>query len=396
MQITQSKQNPDTTIYDFNCSIDRRNSDCEKWNKYSEDVLPMWVADMDFVSPEPVLNALRERIDHGVFGYPINPSGLRQLIVERMRSTYHWQIEPEDIILLPGVVTGLNLACHAIAKPAESVLVQTPVYPPILNAAKNTGIQGQDMQLTRQVDGTYSVDWDLFKASFTSITKLFILCNPHNPVGKVFTKSELEKIAELCLRNDAIICSDEIHSDLIFNGHTHTPIASIDREIAQCTITLNSPSKTFNLAGLRCSYAIIQNPELRKRYKKARAGLVSSVNVMGLTAAQAAYQSGEPWLKQLLVYLEANRNYLADFVSKELPGIEMGYPQGTYLAWLDCRRSGIEGNPYLFFLENSRVAFNDGETFGAGGQGFVRLNFGCSRATLSQALERLKQALISA
>jgi cystathionine beta-lyase len=386
--------------YNFDQQHQRRGTDSSKWHAYDEDVLPMWVADMDFVSPEPMLDALHKRVAHGIFGYPM---GLRnysneipafsKVIIERLEHLYNWQIQPEDIVLLPGVVTGFNLACHAFAGPQESVLVQTPVYPPILNAAHTTGIQHQEMQLTRQGDGAYEVDRDIFKDSIQPNTRLFILCNPHNPVGRVFNPDELATMAEVCLQHNVIICSDEIHCDLVFDGYQHTPIASLNPEIAQNTITLMAPSKTFNIPGLQCSFAIIQNKELRKQYIKSKKGLVPWVNLMGMIAGEAAYRDGDDWLKQLMNYLQDNRDYLDNYVQEHLPGIEMALPEGTYLAWLDCRQALIEGNPHKFFLERARVAMNDGEAFGKGGEGFVRLNFGCPRAMLVEALERMKTAL---
>ena len=389
-----------TFQYDFDEQRDRRCSDSIKWRKYDEDILPMWVADMDFLSPEPVIHALRERIEHGFFGYPDcisddpdQPSVLRQVIIERLARLYNWPVKPEQIIFVPGVVTGFNLACHALVSPVEAVVIQTPVYPPILGAAKETGVQGQEMELTLNPDGSYEIDWDAFERSLTSRSKLFILCNPHNPVGKVFRQDELLRMAEICLRHGVFICSDEIHCDLVYSGHRHIPIAALAPEISENTITLMAPSKTYNLAGLQCSFAIIQNAELRKRYLHARGGLVPWVNLMGMVAAQSAYQHGDGWLAQLLQYLEANRDFLCDYVARELPGVKIGKAEGTYLAWLDCRQTAIVQNPCQFFLENGRVAFNDGETFGKGGQGFVRLNFGCPRSTLSDGLERVKTAL---
>jgi cystathionine beta-lyase len=355
---------------------------------------------MDFVSPEPVIQALRERIDHGVFGYPsgIGDSpkdwtGMRQTIVDRMRDLFDWKISLGDIVFIPGVVTGFNLACHAFASPEEGVLIQTPVYPPILHAASSTGRKYQEMQLLRLPDGSYEVDWDSFEDNITPQTRVMILCNPHNPVGKVFTKEELERTAEICLRNNTIICSDEIHNDLIFNGYKHIPIAALDPEIAAATITLMSPSKTFNIAGLQCSFAIITNRVLRKRLLASKQGLVPWVNLMGMVAAEAALSDGEVWFQQLMEYLEGNKKYVHDFVNNELPGIDMAEPQGTYLAWLDCRSAGISENPFEFFLKKARVAFNEGGTFGNGGEGFVRLNFGCSRGLLEKALGRVKMAL---
>jgi cysteine-S-conjugate beta-lyase len=360
----------------------------------------MWVADMDFLSPEPVIRALHERIEHGFFGYPDcasddpnQPSVLKQVIIERMDRYYRWQVQPEEIIFLPGVVTGFNLTCHALVSPSQAIMVQTPVYPPILGAAKTTGIQGQEMELTRNPDGSYDIDWEAFEGSLTPQTKLFILCNPHNPVGKVFREAELLRLAEICLRHGITICSDEIHCDLIYSGHQHIPIASLAAEISQSTITLMAPSKTFNLAGLQCSFAIIQNSGLRKRYLHARDGLVPWVNLMGMVAAQAAYQHGDDWLAQLMKYLEANRDFLVEYVAQELPGVKLGKPEGTYLAWLDFQQTGVINNPSQFFLEQGRIAFNNGESFGKGGQGFVRMNFGCPRPTLIDGLERVKKAL---
>ena len=385
--------------YDFDHFPDRRATESTKWLTYGGDVLPMWVADMDFRSPQPVIDALHQRVEHGVFGYPLGDDhlseipGLRELVADRLAKHYQWPVAPEDIIFLPGVITGFDLACHAIAAPTGGVLIQTPVYTPILKAANNTGIVHHEMELTHGVDGKYTVDLDCLRDSITDDTRLFILCNPHNPVGKVFNRQELERMAELCMNQGVVICSDEIHCELIFRGYQHIPIASLDPEIAQNTITLMAPSKTFNLAGLQCSFAVIQNPELRRKFLASRKGLVPWVNLMGLVAAKAAYELGQEWLDQLLAYLEANRDYLAGFVHDELPGIAMAKPEATYLGWLDCRQTGIEGNPYRFFLEQGRIAFNDGCTFGKGGEGFVRLNFGCPRAMLQECLERMKTVL---
>jgi len=385
----------------FDTTIDRRASDSLKWHKYDDDVLPLWVADMDFASPEPVIRALRDRLEHGVFGYPDGVHGdpdelpaFRQLVIERMADRYNWQIQPQDIVFVPGVVVAFNLACQALATSNGGVLVQPPVYPPILEAPLNAKLIRQEAELTRSADGSYAIDWDVFAAAITADTQMFLLCNPHNPVGRVYHRDELERLAEICLSHHVIICADEIHGDLIYRGQQHVPIAALDPEIAQHTITLISPSKTFNLAGLQCSIAIIQNAELRRHYLEAKRGLVAWVNLMGLIAAQAAYREGQAWLDQLLIYLEANRDVLHDFVHDELPGIRMANPEGTYLAWLDCREV-TDGNPYEFFLREARVALGDGASFGRGGEGFVRLNFGCPRATLMEALTRMKRALQS-
>lgn len=384
----------------FDETINRQNSESFKWQTYAEDVLPMWVADMDFLSPPGVINALVERCQHGIFGYPRGLTddseqlpALRQIICERMWQRYAWKVEFEDLVFIPGVVTAFNLASHAFAVPDGGLLVQTPVYAPILNAAKTTGAVPQETELIWDGANRYEIDFTDFEASITPQTRMFLLSNPHNPVGRVFTRYELTRLADISLRNGLIICADEIHSDLVFSGHEHIPIASIDPEIGQSTITLIAPSKTFNLAGLQFSVAIIQNAELKTRYLAARKGLVPWVNLMGLIAAQEAYQCGEEWLDQLITYLAQNRDYLVNFLQENIPQIKMPVPEGTYLAWLDCREAVIPSNPYEFFLQYARVALNKGTTFGKGGEGFVRLNFGCPRSTLVEGLNRISEAL---
>jgi cystathionine beta-lyase len=381
--------------YDFDQRIDRRHSESAKWHRYDEDVLPMWVADMDFVSPEPVIRALRERVEHGVFGYGMDPPELCQVIVDRLQRLYGWQVSPEALVFMPGVVTGFNLACHAVASPGDGVLIQTPVYFPMLYAPAGAGLTNDEMELTHRPDGRYEIDFDLFEKTITGRTRLFILCNPHNPVGRVFGRQELERMAQICLRHNIVICSDEIHCDLLFQGSRHVPIASLAPEIADQTITLMAPSKTFNVPGLKCSVAIVQNPELRKKLKTTHTGLVHGINVMGYTAALAAYRDGQPWLDEVLLYLEANLDFLLQYVEAHLPGISMSKPEGTYLAWLSCHEAGIPGNPHKFFLEQARVAVSDGAIFGRGGEGFVRLNFGCPRSMLAEALDKMKEALLA-
>jgi cystathionine beta-lyase len=400
--------------YDFDQVVDRSQSDSIKWRLYGEEVLPLWVADMDFRSPEPVIRALHERVEHGVFGYGVEPPELREVVVAWLQRSHGWQVAPEALVFLPGVATGYNLACRAVAAPGDGVLVQTPIYPPILLAPPNAGLTVDQMELTRRPDGTYGIDFDAFEAAITERTRLFILCSPHNPVGRVFQRRELERMAEICLRHGIIICSDEIHSDLVFRGSRHIPIASLSPEVAARTITLIAPTKTFNIAGLKCSAAIVESAELRDRLCAAKAGLVAGVSVIGYVAALAAYRDGRPWLEELLHTLEGNRDFLLEYVVAHLPGVGMGRPEGTYLAWLDCRRalpglftadqsvgappggrpcSNLPANPHELFLQRARVALNDGQTFGRGGEGFVRLNFGCPRATLAAALDRMRQAM---
>lgn len=380
-------------IYNFDEVIDRLNSDSAKWGYYDPDVLPMWVADMDFRSPQPVIDALKERVDHGIFGYPLPDKQLTTLIIERLDRLYDWEVNPEEIVLFPGVVNGFNNIIQALTTPGQGVLMQTPVYPPFLTAPANGGNIRQESQLKLEKDYGYRIDPDEFERSIKETTGMFLLCNPHNPVGRVFNEEELNKLAEICLRHRITICSDEIHCDLLFDGRRHIPIATLSKEIARNTVTLMAPSKTFNVAGLECSFAIVQNEEFRRKIEKAAKGLVSHVNIFGYIAASAAYEKGQEWLDQLLIYLTDNRNYLVSYIQENMPEIKVNMPEGTYLAWLDCSSLPISVSPYQFFLENARVALNDGSTFGTGGEGFVRLNFGCPQALLKESLDRMKNAV---
>jgi len=380
-------------LYNFDQILDRRDTESAKWGFTDEGVLPMWVADMDFKSPEPVIEALRRRVEHGVFGYALHPDGLKESVVEWLSKRHSWKVTTEDIILVPGVVAGFNLAAHAVSRPGDGVVLQTPAYGPFFNVAGNTDLIQQEMSLTRGKDGQYYIDYERFEACLTGRSRIFMLCNPQNPTGRVFLKTELEIMAEICLKNDIVICSDEIHSDLIFSGNRHIPIASISPEIASNTITLLAPSKTFNIAGLDASVAVITDEGLRKRFNAARKGLLGNINLLGQYAMLAAYQEGEAWLDALLVYLETNRNFLYDFVNDQLPGIHMAKPEGTYLGWLDCRNAKMENKPSEFFKEKAKVLMNDGEWFGESGKDFTRLNFGCPREMLADSLIRMKEAL---
>jgi len=372
----------------------RLGTDSVKWGLYRKDVLPLWVADTDFQSPVAVIEALQERVAHGVFGYPMHPQELRELVTARMLERYNWKISPKDMIFIPGVVPGFNLICQLLTKPGESILVQPPVYPPIFKAAEKASVRNIRAELVIQADGSYAVDFDALEAAIESDTRCLLFCNPHNPVGKVYSRQDLERLAEICLRHKLTIISDEIHSDLVFQGNQHIPIASLSEEVARSTVTLIAPSKTFNIAGLSCAVLICTNHELLKRIELASHGLLGDVNVLGLTAAVAAYREGGEWLEQMMHVLEGNRDYLVDFIQTRLPKIKLKKPDATYLAWLDCRELGLEEGPYKFFLKEAKVALNCGDDFGNGGQGFVRLNFGCSRELLTDALERMEKALL--
>jgi cystathionine beta-lyase len=394
-------------VFDFDTIPQRRGTIAVKWEKYPADVLPMWVADTDFRSPEPVIRALHERVEHGFFGYGYDYVGscgpLADVMCARLEALYGWQVEPEAIVPMPSLVSGIHVVCKAVGAPGDSVLMNTPVYPPFLSApaAHQRVANPVQLALTRHEHTVeYAMDWDAFAAAFHERTRLFLLCSPHNPTGQVFSRTELLRMAELCLANDTVICSDEIHCDLLLGGASHTPIAALSPEIADRTITLMAPSKTFNLPGLKAGMAIITNPQLRKQVQLAGMGIVPQINMLGYAAAVAAYSDCEDWLAALRVYLTENRDLLVRTVVEQIPQLRTTVPDATYLGWLDCRDAGIPGDPYTFFLNEAKVALSSGSGssmpnfgFGPGGEDFVRINFGCPRAMLAEALERMRAAL---
>ena len=388
----------------FDQVVDRRGTNSLKWTRYGPDVLPLWVADMDFPAPEPVRQVLRRAIDHGVFGYELPSRKLAETVTARMHQLYGWAVSPEMVVATPGIVAGFEAAARAVCQPGEGVLVQPPVYHPFLEVPKHTGTVGQLAPL-RQVNEQhtlrYEIDWPAFEAGVNSHgarTAMFLLCQPHNPTGQIYTRSELERMAQICLRHNVIICSDEIHSELLLGDARHIPLAALAPEITRRTITLVSPSKTFNLVGLFCGFAIIPEPGLRARYRQVLEHLVLHVNSLGLMAAEVAFSGAcEPWLEALRKYLTANRDCVVDFVARELAGVRVTVPQATYLAWLDfgelVRAGRVPSAPYRFLLQEAKVGLNPGAEFGPGGEHFVRLNFGCPRATLLSALQRIKASL---
>jgi len=378
--------------YNFDELVDRRHSDSTKWNYYGKDVLPLWTADMDFRVPQPVIEALHGRVNHGIFGYCLESVELREVIVARLARLYGWCVQPKEILFQTGVVAGFNRVCQVSASSGDGVLVQPPVYPPMLSAPERNGLVLQENELSRMADGRYEIDFASFEAAITERTRVFILCNPHNPVGRAFQRAELEKIAEICLRKNVLICSDEIHCDILFGESRHIPVASLGPEIGKRTVTLMAPSKTFNVPGLHCSFAVVPDPDLRRKIKSGKPPHFPYVNVLGFVAALAAYSEGQEWLEQALSYLGRNRDLVSEFIGLEMPAVRTLSPEATYLFWLDCRGTKIGADPYGFFLENARVALSDGSQFGKGGRGFVRLNFACPRSRLVEALYRMKAA----
>ncbi|MGD9186711.1 MAG: PatB family C-S lyase [Desulfobacteraceae bacterium] len=376
-------------MQNFDKPVDRTETDSIKWRKYhGRDIIPMWVADMDFESPPAVLESLHERIDHGIFGYALPDKQHRSAVVEYIRKQFRWNISAQWIVWLPGVVSGLNVACRSVGDAGDSIVTAVPVYPPILSAPKNWDRRLRTTRMIKTVDG-WQLDMDDLERALTPDACLFILCNPHNPTGRVLRKAELEQIAQYCLKRNLVICADEIHCDLVLEpGLHHIPIASLSPEINQQTITLMAPSKTFNIPGLGCSFAIIANDALRSQFKKSMNGIVPDVNVLGLTAARAAYQKGQPWLEALRRYLRANRNLVFQRINA-MPGLHMTPVEGTYLAWIDISQLNLS-HPARWF-EKAGIGLSDGRDFD--GEGYLRLNFGCSQSLLTTGLDRMANAI---
>ncbi len=384
------------SVFDFDHGPDRRGTDSQKWQKYAgRDILPLWVADMDFTSPPPVIAALQDRVAHGIFGYARPVASTVTAVVEAMERRYGWKIEPSWIVWLPGLVVGLNVTAQAFAAAGDEVLSLAPVYPPFMSAPKNGGRVAVTVPWAHDAagGGRWVIDWEALERAVTPRTRLFYLCNPHNPLARVWRRDELERLADFCLRHDLILCSDEIHCDLILeSGLPHVPTALLSPEIAARTVTLMAPSKTYNVPGLGTSLAIIPDAMRRARFVRATAGIVAEVTCLGFVACEAAYRDGEPWRQALLAYLRGNRDYLLDAVARELPGIRVEAPvEATYLLWLNVEALGLD-QPVAHF-ERHGAGLSDGVPFGAPKGSHVRLNFGCPRATLVEAIRRMKAAL---
>jgi len=378
-----------TLTPDFDTLIDRRGTASEKWDKYEgRDILPLWVADMDFRSPEAVIAALHKRVDHGIFGYTDPPHKLVEVVCSMLEDLYEWTVEPDWLVWLPGLVCGINVACRAAGQEGDEILTAIPVYPPFLTAPSHANRQLKAIPLIDNGE-RWVFDFERLRDALTPRTSLFLLCNPHNPVGRAFVADELASLASCLEGDDRIICSDEIHCGLILDtDKRHIPIAALNPEIAERTITLMAPSKTFNIPGLGCSFAVISNPSLRKRFYRAMAGIVPPVNALGFTAALAAYLEGHSWHATLLAYLRENSMLVEEAVNR-MPGLSIHSVEATYLAWIDTRSTGLK-EPAAFF-ENAGVGLSDGRYFGT--PGFVRLNFGCPRVMLREALERMSRAM---
>jgi cystathionine beta-lyase len=379
--------------FDFDHPPERRGTDSQKWQKYAgRDVLPLWVADMDFKSPPAILEALHHRVDHGIFGYARPVQSTVDAVVGAIAQRYGWKIEPAWIIWLPGLVVGLNVTAQAFADAGDEVLTLAPVYPPFMSAPKHSARVSTTVSWVLH-EGAWTIDWDALERAVTPRTRLFYLCNPHNPLGRVWRRAELTRLAEFCVRHNLVLCSDEIHCDLILDSKLpHVPTALISPEIAARTVTLMAPSKTYNVPGLGTSLAIIPDAMRRARFQRATAGIVAEVTSLGFTACEAAYRDCEPWRQALLDYLRGNRDLLVNALSSDLAGVQLEAPlEATYLAWLNVAALGLE-NPVAHF-EQHGVGLSDGAMFGAKRGTHVRINLGCTRATLAEALRRMKAAI---
>ena len=379
--------------FDFDTPPERRDTDSQKWQKYAgRDVLPLWVADMDFRSPPALIAALHRRVEDGVFGYARPVKSTVDAFVAACAERYGWTVDPAWLVWLPGLVVGLNVVTAACTATGEEVLTLAPVYPPFLSTPRHSGrVSTQAMWALNA--GHWAIDWDALERAVTPRTKIFLLCNPHNPLARVWRREELTRLAEFCLRHNLVLCSDEIHCDLILDpALRHIPTATLGPEIAARTITLMAPSKTYNVPGLGTSLAIIPDPALRAKFVRATAGIVAEVTCLGYTACEAAFRDGEPWRQALLATLRGHRDFLVDFVARELPGVVLEAPiEATYLAWLNVAALGL-ADPVAHF-EQHGVGLSDGAFFGEPRGRHVRLNFGCPKATLVEALARMKKAL---
>lgn len=371
-------------MVNFDEIIDRRNTACSKWDIQGGDYIPLWISDMDFKSAEPILNAITKRVSHGVFGYTHDEKRLEEIVCDFYKKEYNYEIKKEWIVLIPSVMPGATMACK-IAK--GDIMFNTPMYPHIRRLPGEVNCNVTEVPL-KQVNGKYTFDFEAMQEALNENIKIFILCNPHNPVGRVYSRDELENVVKFCDKNNLLLVSDEIHSELIFEGK-HIPAFIINEKAKNISITLASPAKTYNIPALPLGFAIIPNEEIRKNFKKEALGVLGHPSVLSVEAFKSAYTECDEWKKELLQYLKENRDYVEERVSK-IGGLKINHNEGTYLAWIDSRETGIE-YPYEFFLDKTNIKFSDGVDFGR--KEFVRINFGCPRANLEEAFDRIEKVL---
>lgn len=383
--------------YNFDEVIDRRNTDALKvealgprWGR--TDLLPLWVADMDFRTPPFVMEAIRRRCEHEILGYTSRPASYGEAIGAWLQARYRWAVTDEQIHFVPGIVPAIVFAIQCFTEPGDKVLIQTPVYHPFFLVTRQNGRQPVFNPLKLE-NGTYRMDTEHLRRAIGGC-RLFLLCNPHNPGGRVWTKDELAAVAEICRENGVLVVSDEIHADLTFPEFTHTPFACASEAARMNAITFMSPSKAFNMPGLGSAYSVVENPAIRQRFESYLDGSdLAEGHVFSFLATEAAYRSGAEWLRQAVDYIRKNVDFLESFLSARIPEIGMIRPQASYLVFLDCRRLGLPQNELVdFFVDKAHLALNDGAMFGAEGTGFMRMNVGCSRRVLEQALLRLEGA----
>lgn len=373
----------------------RRNTMSYKWDTTAEGVIPMWVADMDFKTAPCIIEALRRRVDHGIFGYVAVPDEYYAAVNRWFSVRHGWSIRREDVIYTSGVVPAISACIKALTRPGDKVIVQTPAYNCFFSSIRNNGCGLSANNLIYSPDG-YAINWeDLERRAADPKAKVLLLCNPHNPTGRVWSHEELSRIAEICLRNDVFVISDEIHCELVYSPNVYTPYATLGEEAERRSVTCISPSKAFNIAGLQIANIVASDPEIRAKIDRAiNDNEVCDVNPFGVTATIAAYNEGEPWLLELIEYLRGNKAYLTDFLQSNTPGLKPVPLEGTYLAWIDCSETGMNGEQLeKFLIEKAGVRLNAGIMYGPGGENFARLNFACPRQTLREALNKIKLAL---
>ena len=373
--------------YNFDEIIDRTNTNSYKWEKYAgRDILPLWVADMDFKAAPPILDAMKHITEHGILGYSQTPKELNEVVVKRLKEQHHWEIDTDWIVWLPGLVPGLHTTCRAIGEAGDEVLTVTPVYRPFMESVEYAYKKLVTVPFLVDESGYHSFDFEAIEKAITPKTKLFLICNPHNPNGRVFSKEELSKLSEICLKYNIAICSDEIHCDLILDdSKKHISIASLNKDIENQTITLLSPSKTFNIAGLGCSFAIIPNAQIRQKFMHAKYGMLPMLSWFAFEAALVAYRDCEDWRQELVNYLRENQQYLLQEINA-IEGLQMKPLEATYLAWVNFSETGIKN--YVEYLETKGIGVQDASIFG--GKGYFRLNFATQRARLEEAIRRMK------
>lgn len=386
-------------IYNFDAVIDRSNNFSAKWSemdkKYgSNDLLPMWVADMDFKTAPSVIDAMKERLDQGIFGYTTRPNSYNESIVNWISRRYGWDIKSDWIIFSPGVMPSISLIIQEMTEKNDKIMIQEPVYSPFNNVVKDNERELVISPLIKLEDGSYIMDFEDIESKIKDV-KMFILCNPHNPVGRVWTKEELKKLGDICIKNNVKVISDEIHSDIIFKGNKHIPFASISEEFAKNSITCMAPTKTFNLAGLQMSQVILPNEEDYMKLDSAFARLdIRRNNAFSLVATEAAYNHGEDWLKEFLEYIEGNADFAINYIEENMPTLKVKKPEGTYLLWVDFSKTGLTDDEVAkALIEKGKVALNSGVSFGIGGKGYQRINLACPRPMVEDACNRIKVAI---